>query len=119
MLNGYVNDFAYAAKLDGEIHATEFYLQNEGSFAHFSYLSLNIQEMFLKGKPQYPVERTLITTGVLDAAMRSRFHGHVRVDTPYMSGISYRSYTEMLVRPTQPRPSGASLDPWPPPDEQP
>ena len=119
MLNGYVNNFAYAAKLDGEVHATEFYLQNEGPFAHFSYLSLNIQEMFLKGKSQYPVERTLITTGVLDAAMRSRFHGHVRVDTPYMAGISYRSYTEMLVRPTQPRPSGASLDPWPPPDEQP
>ncbi|HIB90712.1 TPA: hypothetical protein EYO57_26570 [Candidatus Poribacteria bacterium] len=117
MLNGYVGDFAYAAKLDGEIHATEFYLQNEGPFAHFSYLSLNIEKMFLRGQPQYPVERTLITTGVLDAAMRSRYHGHVRIETPYMAEISYRSYVEMPIRPTQPRPTGASLDPWPP-DEQ-
>lgn len=114
MLNGYISDFAYAGKSKGEVHGTEFYLQNEGSFAHFSYLSLNIEEMFLTGVPQYPVERTLLTTGVLDAAMRSKHQGHVRLETPYMADLVYCSYENLPIRPTATRPSGSTLEPWPP-----
>ena len=114
MLNGYISDFAYAGKSKGEVHGTEFYLQNEGPFAHFSYLSLNIEEMFLTGVPQYPVERTLLTTGVLDAAMRSKHQGHVRLETPYMADLAYCSYENLPIRPTATRPSGSTLEPWPP-----
>jgi hypothetical protein len=38
--------------------------------------------MFLTDKPSYPVERTVLTTGVLDAGMRSRFQGGTRIETP-------------------------------------
>jgi len=51
MLNGYVSDFAYAGRANGQIQATEFYLQRGFPYGHFSYLSLNIEEMFLSGKP--------------------------------------------------------------------
>ncbi|MBI2952105.1 hypothetical protein HYY27_08425 [bacterium] len=113
MLNGYVTDMAYAARVRGEIQATEFYLQHGPPHAHFSYLGLNIEEMFVTGVPSYPVERTLLTTGALEAALDSRHRGHVRVETPHLS-VAYRSREKVPHRPTGRRPSGATLDPWPP-----
>ncbi len=112
MLNGYVVDLAYAARIGGKIDATEFYLQNGPPHSHFSYLSLNIEEMFVTGVPTYPVERTLLTTGVLEAALDSRYRGHVRLETPHLD-IAYRSYDSIPWRPTGRRPTGASLKPLP------
>ncbi len=117
MLNGYVHDLAYAAQVNGEIQATEFYLQGhggqDGPYAHFSYLSLNVEEMFQSGKPSYPVERTLLSSGVLEAALTSRHEGYHRLQTPWLD-VAYRSYDELPWRPTEPRPTGACLEPWPP-----
>jgi hypothetical protein len=110
MLNGYVHDFSFAGRTGGQVEATEFYLQNGWPFGHFSYLSLNIEEMFLTGKPQYPVERTLLTTGILDAVMESRYRGHIRVETPHLA-IRYRSYDRMPVRPLTPRPVSSGTAP--------
>jgi hypothetical protein len=113
MLNGYVGDFAYAGRVNGQVQACEFYLQRGFPHGHFNYLSLNIEEMFLSGVPTYPVERTLLTTGLVDAVMDSRHRGHVRLDTPYLD-VTYRSYERLPWRPTGPRPAGANLDLWPP-----
>jgi len=113
MLNGYVTDLAYAGKVNGVIQGTEFYLQNGEPHAHFSYLALNIEEMFLTGVPTYPVERTLLTSGVLEAALNSRYQGYVRLATPHLD-VSYRSYETLLWRPYGSRPTGATLEPWPP-----
>ena len=110
MLNGYVTDFAYAARQGDEILATEFYLQNGTPYAHFSYLSLNIEEMFVTGTPQYPVERTLLTTGILDAIMHSRAEDYRKLETPHLAELSYQSYQNKLIRPTAPRPEGATLE---------
>jgi hypothetical protein len=118
MLNGYVSDLAYAARVGNRIQATEFYGQGHGgvagAYAHFSYLSLNLEEMFLTGRPSYPVERTVLTSGVLEAALTSRYEGHRRLETPWLD-VGYTSYDALRWRPTGPRPSGASLAPWPPP----
>ena len=113
MLNGYVTDMAYAARIDDDIRATEFYLQSGSPHAHFSYLSLNIEEMFVTGRPTYTVARTLLTTGILEAALDSRYRGHVRLETPHLD-VSYRSYEAIPWRPIGPRPSGATLnsDDW-------
>ena len=113
MLNGYVSDFAYAATIGDSVDATEVYLQNGPPHSHFSYLSLNIEEMFLTGTPQYPVERTLLVTGILDALMHSRADGYVRVETPHLAALAYRSYEKMPIRPTAPRPEGATLEALP------
>ena len=110
MLNGYIESFAYAARIDDEIVATEFYLQKGLSHAHFSYLSLNVEEMFVTGVPTYPVQRTLLTTGVLEAALESRHHGHVRTATPHLD-VTYHSYETIPWRATGPRPTGACLTP--------
>ena len=59
MLSGYVSDFAYAARVGGQVQATEFYLQNEGPFAHFGYLCRNIQQFFKTGQAPYPARAHL------------------------------------------------------------
>ena len=59
MLSGYVSDFAYAARVGGQVQATEFYLQNEGPFAHFGYLCRNIQAVFQNGSGPVPARAHL------------------------------------------------------------
>ena len=59
-------------------------------FDHFARLNMGIQQMFLTGKPAYPVERTLLTTGILDAAMHSRFHNGEKRHTPELA-LSYQA----------------------------
>ena len=50
-LRGFANEWSYASRVDGEIQATG--MRGYGPpYPHFSYLSLNIQEMFLTGIPQ-------------------------------------------------------------------
>jgi hypothetical protein len=98
----------------GRTEACEFYLQGHGAhsgpYAHFSYLALNVEEMFLTGIPSHPVERTLLTTGVLDAALTSRHRGHCRLETPWLD-VTYRPPARIPWRPSGPRPAGASLTP--------
>jgi len=74
----------------------------------FSYLSLSIEKMFLTGVPSWPLERTLLTTGALDALMRSRHAAHIRLETPELV-IPYHPHGEP-VRPTNDRPCGASIE---------
>ena len=109
-LNGYAKEWSYAARGDGQILATG--LRTHGPpYPHFSYLGLNIEAMFLSGEPQYPVERTLLVSGALDALMDSRHRGHIRLETPHLD-VAYRSYETMPIRPTEPLPKGASTVPF-------
>ena len=50
----------------------------------FSPLVNNIEKMFLTGKPTYPVERTLLTTGLTAAGVDSLHAGQVRPETPHL-----------------------------------
>jgi hypothetical protein len=109
MLSGYLKGWGFSARSGEGVEATEAFLGND-PHPHFSYLGLNIQEMFLTGVPQYPVERTLLVSGALDALMGSRHKGHVRVETPHL-GISYQPARHSPIRPSGPRPIGASLVP--------
>ena len=55
----------------------------------FSPLAHHIETMFSSGKPPYPVERTLLTGGILDAALQSRIEHHQPVATPELAAIDY------------------------------
>ena len=105
-LRGFANEWSYASRVDGEIQATG--MRGYGPpYPHFSYLSLNIQEMFLTGIPQYPVERTLLVSGGLEALLDSRYRNHVRLETPHLN-VTYQAYEDAPIRPTKPLPSGPS-----------
>jgi hypothetical protein len=109
MLNGYLHDWAFAARVDNQIQGTEFFLQPDGPGASFGYLCRNIQNFFKTGTAPYPPERTLLSTGLIDAAMKSRYQNHQRLETPYLD-IAYQSYDTMPIRPHATRPHGASVD---------
>jgi hypothetical protein len=106
-----IRSFAYAARIDDQISACEVHLPGD-PHAHFSYLSLNVEELFLTGRAPWPVERTLLTTGVLEAALDSRHQGHVRLATPHLA-VPYQSYASISWRPTGPEPVGAASQPLP------
>ena len=107
MLGDYTRSWGYACRTDGGTQAMRV-LTADNPHPHFSYLGLNIQEMFLTGVPQYPVERTYLVSGALEALLDSRYQGHVRVPTPHLD-IRYRSYDRAPIRPILPFPCGASL----------
>ena len=83
ILNGHLRGWGYAGRSGGVVQGMEVFLHGD-PHPHFVYMGLNIQEMFLTGKPQYPVERTLLVSGALDALMESRYRVHVRVEPPHM-----------------------------------
>ncbi len=72
------------------IESTLFYTQEARPFMHFSYLLQGVEEMMLTGKPAWPAERTLMTSGALDALLISKQKGGEWIETPYLN-IAYRS----------------------------
>ena len=76
---------AIRLKGQGELLATRFNEQPEPSHPHFAWLLKGIERMFHTGRPSYPVERTLLTSGILDRALTSRIHNHEKLLTPELS----------------------------------
>lgn len=101
ILPGHLQGWGYAAKVGGGIDVTSFDADDGLDFP-FGYLGLNIQEMFVTGVPQYPIERTLLVTGALEALMESRYLGHVRLETPHLN-LRYKPYDSQCIRPRNPR----------------
>ncbi len=78
--------------------ATSFHVGPWNNRCLFMALSNAIQHFFTQRESPYPVERTLLTTGMLEAAMRSRGDGR-RIDTPNLqiayAPRDYRAFREM------------------------
>jgi hypothetical protein len=86
LLNGHVQDFTFAAKVKGESKAASclFHLPPPPGAKYFDCLAGNIEKLLETGKAPYPVERTLLTTGVLAAAMESHKNRGARVETEHL-----------------------------------
>ncbi len=86
LMNGLVKDFTFAAQLRGEKKplSTLFYLPPTPNVTYSAELMSKAEETFVTGKAPYPVERTLLTGGILEAGMQSLASGK-RTETPYMN----------------------------------
>lgn len=113
----------FACRLKGEtgIRATRWHVGPWQNRNLFKALSHAIQDHFVKGRTPYPVERTLMVSGILDATMKSQHLG-TRVETPDLN-FSYqaRDYDAMrengdswkIITADSPQPPGIdSADTW-------
>ena len=91
MANGLAGHFATAIKLKGRAEpvATWFKLQEGAPYGHFAYLLQAFAATVQSQQGVYPVERTLLTTGILDRVMHSLANQGERYETPELA-ISYR-----------------------------
>ena len=95
-----IQDFNYAGLIGAtdEVVSCQMYLPMPGRAAttadFFNPLARHIERMVVEGRAPYPVERTLLTSGMTMAGVESLHRGGVRVETP-----------EMAVRYTAPRDS--------------
>jgi hypothetical protein len=95
LMGGLIEDFNFAARLEGQtdIFSTQMYLPmppGRTSLANFfSPLVNNFEQMFLTGKETYPLERTLLTTGLTAAGVESLFRDQIRYETPHLA-IAYQ-----------------------------
>jgi hypothetical protein len=96
--------FGFAAQRRGasDPDATVFDLQDATPFGHFGYLLRAVEHMVHTGRPAYPVERTLLTSGLLAALLQSRSEGGTTIPTPHLAAIHY----EPVDWPFAPAPTG-------------
>ncbi|QDU45062.1 hypothetical protein Mal52_35500 [Symmachiella dynata] len=111
----------FACRVKGEAKPVATYF-NPGPWDNrclFKALSHAIQNHFIHGKAPYPVERTLMTTGVLDSAMHSRHAGEKSLATPQLEfAYQTRDYKAMretgaswkIIKPETPQPMGIASD---------
>ncbi|HEX7447992.1 MAG TPA: hypothetical protein VF306_10625 [Pirellulales bacterium] len=97
LMNGLTEDFTFAARLGGQAEplSTLFYLPPNPNVVYSAALMSKAEELFLTGRPAYPLERTLLTTGLVAAGMQSLAAGQKRLDTPHLR-IRYQAPRESL-----------------------
>ncbi len=97
LMSGLLRDFNFAARVDNKILSTQMYLpmpDGRTTLANFfSPLVWSMEQMFLTGKPTYPAERTLLTTGLTAAGVDSLFQKQVELKTPHLA-IAYKPTPE-------------------------
>jgi hypothetical protein len=92
MMNGLVSDFTFAARIKDQPEplSTLFYLPSVPNVTYSASLMSKAEETFLTGKSPYPVERTLLTGGLVEAGCRSLGSGQKRLETPHLN-IKYQA----------------------------
>jgi hypothetical protein len=89
MLNGAIMDFNISARVAGHgLVSTQFFLPPAPNRSYSACLAAKIEQMFQTGSAAYPVERTLLTSGVLEACLNSRHKLNQRLETPQLA-VSY------------------------------
>ena len=73
---------------------------------HFTLLLRGIEQLMLTGKPSWNVERTLLTSGALDALLLSLKEDQRRIETQYLM-LQYKPTCRWTEPPPPP-----SMRPW-------
>jgi hypothetical protein len=91
MLDGGLKDFNFAARVSGHgILSTQFLLTPEPNVTYSACLVSKIEEMFVSGRAPYPIERTLLTSGILESCLDSKQQKSQRLETAHLS-VAYQA----------------------------
>jgi hypothetical protein len=95
MLNGAVKDFCVAVKIRGEETplSTQFLLTPGENVTYSACLVAKFEETIVTGRAPFPVERTMLVSGMLEACLRSRHQDHARLETPHLH-VGYQAPVE-------------------------
>jgi hypothetical protein len=98
LLTGAVRDFTYAGLTrDSKIISCQMQLPMPPAISttadFFNPLANHIEQMILAGRAPYPIERTLLTSGMLLNAVDSLHRGQEKLDTPDLR-VTYRAPAE-------------------------
>ena len=99
LMTGLVRDFNFAARLENpsRIVSTQMYLPMPDGrttlATFFSPLVNHVEQMFATGRTNYPIERTLLTTGITASGIESLHTDQARVETPHLA-IQYQAPRE-------------------------
>jgi hypothetical protein len=87
MLNGALGDYNFAARVRSlrDPISCQFLLPPNPYVAYSACLMGHVEAMIATGRAPYPVERTLLVSGMLESCLDSRIQGHVRLDTPHLA----------------------------------
>ncbi|MBM3981873.1 MAG: hypothetical protein FJ304_16700 [Planctomycetes bacterium] len=87
LLNGLVKDFNFAARIKGQKEPLSvlFHLPPTPNVTYSAALMSKAEEMFVTGNAPYPVERTLLTSGINEAGLKSLAGGEKRLETPHLA----------------------------------
>lgn len=84
-LNGAVDGWAAAWRYaDDRVESTQFWTQEARPAWHFHVQLQGVERMIQTAQPTWNVERTLLTSGALDALLQSAQQGGQRLETPYL-----------------------------------
>jgi len=80
-----------ALKIKGQdkILATHYEERRKPYVPSFAYLLKGVERMVHTGRPSYPVERVLLSSGILDRVLTSRFENQKKLVTPELA-IEYQ-----------------------------
>ena len=95
LIEGVMHGFSFAARLRGRNTPLSLYWYLPGNVLanFFNPQVYDIEKMFLTGKAPFPVERTLLTTGLTAAGVESIWQGEIRLETPHLA-IEYQPAAE-------------------------
>ena len=95
LMNGLVGDFTFSAKLKNQDEplSTLFHLPPNPNVVYSAALMSKAEETFVNHMSPYPIERTLLTSGLVEAAVRSLGTGQKRLPTPHLE-IHYQPTRE-------------------------
>jgi hypothetical protein len=95
LLNGADADFTFAARLPGQGKiATQFFRGPKPNVTYSASLASKIEQMYTNHRAPYPVQRTVLTGGILEACLTSRLQENKKIETPHLATIRYQAPAE-------------------------
>lgn len=91
MLNGALADYNFAARIRGRKDpiSCQFLLPPTPNVAYSACLMHHVETMIATGRAPFPVERTMLVSGVLEACLDSKHQRHRALPTPQLA-VAYQ-----------------------------